>query len=450
VTNTFTFEAATKDQAKARIALAGPAGSGKTWTALTLATAFGGTIAVIDTERGSASKYAGPFKFQRLNLTRYDPHDVPAILAEAAAQGFGTIIIDSLSRFWSGAGGMLEQVDNSARRGALGGNQFGGWKEQRPVEAAMIEAMLGYPGHVIVTMRVKTAYEVTTDDRGKKVPVKIGLAPEQRQGIEYEFDVVGDMDIENTLTISKTRCPALAGAVIRRPDRTVGTTILEWLSEGTEVPDANTYRDQALTEHDPVKLRELWAQVRQSGLYGAAVIDEHGDSTTLGELVGRKGREAIPARPPDQLPRNTDGSISRSRTTDAEKEAAGLMTDAQRQEHSALGGGHPGARKTNKNDRAKVARIDPDIPPENRPGSISPQKLRHVQALFSRWFTEDERDERLLAAEKILNRELTGPKDGRSFGNLTLAEAATLLADPWARLKTRDDLIARLAEAVST
>jgi hypothetical protein len=450
----FTFETATKDQAKARIALAGPSGSGKTWTAMTFAARFCGDdphkrFAVIDTERGSASKYAGPFTFDRLNLTSYDPRSLPKALAAAAAAGYGTVIIDSLSRFWSGTDGMLEQVDNAGKRG-YSGNQFAGWKEARPMENAMIEALLGYPGHVIVTMRTKTAWEIVTED-GKKKPVKIGLKPEQRDGIEYEFDIVCDLDAENTLTISKSRCPALSGAVVRRPDAAVADVILEWLSDGRPVMDATWFRDQALRETDPAALRQLWADARQLGINGAAVIDEHGETVTLGDLIGRKGKEALPVRPVAELPRNADGSISRSRTTDAEKDAAGLMTDAQRKEHTALQKGATRGRGggTTRSAEPSPADLWAGTPPENRPGSISAQKLRHVQALFSRWFTDDEREDRLKAAEQIIGRELTGPKDGRSFGNLTLAEAGSLLGDPWSGLKTRDDLIARLAGAVT-
>lgn len=334
----FAFEPATKDQAKARIALAGPSGSGKTWTALTIATRFGGPIAVVDTERGSASKYAGDFAFDRLNMTRYDPRDLPKALAAAAQHGYQVVIIDSLSKFWSGTDGMLEQVDNAGKRG-YGGNQFGGWKEARPMENAMVEAMLGYPGHVIATMRTKTAYDVTTDQNGRKVPVKIGLKPEQREGIEYEFDIVGDMDIENTLTVSKTRCSALNGKVIRRPDGAVAELILDWLTEGKPALDANAYRDLAIEEQDPVKLRELWGEVRAKGLYGAAVMDDTGETVTLGEFIARKGKEAIPMRPVSELPRNGDGSLSRSRTTDAEKAAAGVMTDAERKAATELARG---------------------------------------------------------------------------------------------------------------
>jgi len=176
MTDTFAFETATKGQAKARIALTGPSGAGKTWTGLILATTLGRKVAVIDTERGSASKYAGEFAVERLNMQRYDPRDLTKALAAAAGAGYDSVLIDSFSKFWNSSGGMLEQVDNAAKR-SYGGNSFGGWKEARPMETAMLEAILSYPGHVIATMRTRTAYEIIEDNRGKKVPTKIGLKP---------------------------------------------------------------------------------------------------------------------------------------------------------------------------------------------------------------------------------------------------------------------------------
>jgi hypothetical protein len=291
----FAFEPATKDQAKARIALAGPSGSGKTWTGLILATALGGRVAVIDTERGSASKYAGDFKFDRLNLHRYDPRDLAKALAAAGQAGYDVVVVDSLSKFWSGAGGMLEQVDNAAKRG-YGGNSFGGWKEARPMESAMIEALLGFSGHVIVTMRTKTAFEVIEDDRGRKVPQKIGLKPEQREGIEYEFDIVGDMDLQNAMTISKSRCPALTGQVIQRPDSSLGEAILGWLTDGKPAMSAQDYRDALCVPGigaDTVK--QYGVEISHRGLSGATVIDDEGETVTLRELALRKYQDAARA-----------------------------------------------------------------------------------------------------------------------------------------------------------
>jgi hypothetical protein len=298
----FTFEPATREQAKARIALAGPSGSGKTMTALYIASALGDKIAVIDTERGSASKYAPPpsrmaspgkgeFLFQRLDMHRYDPRDLAKALAAAAGHGFDVVIVDSLSKFWSGAGGMLEQVDNAGKR-AFGGNSFAGWKEARPMESAMIEALLGFPGHVIVTMRTKTAFEITEDDRGRKVPQKIGLKPEQREGIEYEFDIVLDMDLQNAATVSKSRCPALTGRVIQRPDASLGEEILAWVSDGKAAMSATDYRDalcQPGISADTVRV--LGNEIKGRGLSGASVIDDEGSTVTLLELAHRKYTE---------------------------------------------------------------------------------------------------------------------------------------------------------------
>lgn len=294
----FEFVPASKEQAKARVALAGPSGSGKTWTSLILATVLAqeGKIAVIDTERGSASKYVGPFRFDRLNLYNYDPRDLVKALASAARSSHDVVVIDSLSRFWGGAGGMLEIVDNAAKR-SYGGNSFGGWKEARPIENDMIEAILGYPGHVIVTMRTKTAYEITKTNDGKTVPVKIGLQPEQRNGIEYEFDVVADMDLENTFTVSKSRCPELSGKVINRPGPEVGETLLAWLSDGEAGHTPNDYRDTAchpLTTYDA--MRALYETVKADGKLGAVVMDDTGRMVTLHDLITRKGGEIAAAK----------------------------------------------------------------------------------------------------------------------------------------------------------
>lgn len=293
----FAFTPATKDEAKARIALTGPSGSGKTYTALSLATSLGKKVAVIDTERGSASKYSDLFVFNRLNLQTFEPTTLVQALAAAAAQGHDVVIVDSLTHFWSGTGGMLEQVDHAAKR-SFNGNNFGGWKEARPQERAMIDALVSYPGHVIVTMRVKTEYVIEEDSRGRKVPRKVGLKPEQREGLEYEFDVVGDLDHENTLVVSKSRTPSISGRVIAKPGADLAQEIAEWLSDGRPSPDALHYRDQALAATASREdLTALAEEVKAKGLMGAAVVDEHGDTSTLADLVRRRWKEA-----PSDLP----------------------------------------------------------------------------------------------------------------------------------------------------
>lgn len=290
----FTFTPATKEEAKARIALTGPSGAGKTYTGLTLATTLGDKVAVVDTERGSASKYADEFTFSRLNLQTFEPVTLCQALASASAAEFDVVMVDSLTHFWSGTGGMLEQVDSAAKRG-YGGNSFGGWKEARPMERAMIDALVSYPGHVIVTMRSKTDYVIEEDQRGKKVPRKVGLKPEQRDGIEYEFDIVGDLDHENTLIITKSRARPISGQVIPKPGAEFAEQIAAWLGTGKPAVDARAYRDAALEPNITFEeLGILIKEVRGRGLAGAAVMDGHGDITTLGDLIIRLGRAAAP------------------------------------------------------------------------------------------------------------------------------------------------------------
>jgi hypothetical protein len=185
---------------------------------------------------------------------------------------------------------MLEQADNAARK--YGGNSFAGWKDARPMERQLVEALLAYPGHVIVTMRSKTEYVIEENERGRKTPRKIGMKPEQRDGIEYEFDVVGDMDADNTLMITKTRCSALAGGVIRQPGEQLATTILEWLSGGTPVAETGTYIDRALDKDlTLVGAQSLYREIEARGLLGSALVHpETKEAVPLGAYLLERGK----------------------------------------------------------------------------------------------------------------------------------------------------------------
>jgi len=310
MTTAFTFTPATREQAKARLALAGPPGSGKTMTALILATTMADRVALIDTERGSASKYAAGksgagFAFDTLQLTKYDPRDLVGALAAAGDAGYGAVVVDSLSHFWMGSGGMLELVDAIGKRAGAGGG-FGGWKEARPFERAMIDALLAYPGHVIVTMRTKTEWLID-DSSGRKKITKVGTKAEQREGIEYEFDLVGDLDQENTLVVSKSRCPELAGQVINRPGTDMATVLMEWLNDGAEVPDVAELVDEAVANNLTFQeARALHAKAERYRLVGAAILHPTtGQQTTLGELIIERGQALRNAGAKAPTPRPT-------------------------------------------------------------------------------------------------------------------------------------------------
>jgi len=297
----FTFTPANKRRRKARIAIDGPAGSGKTWTALLTAAQLGDRIACIDTERESASLYSPPFTFDACAFHTYEPERLIKAVAAAGAGGYDVLVIDSLSHFWAGTGGTLEQVDNFARRNA-GGNQFGGWKDATPLQLRMMDAILGFPGHVVCTMRTKTEWVLEKNERGAMAPRRIGMKAVQRDGVEYEFDVVGDIDLDHTMVVSKTRCSDLTDAIIRKPDESFGKTVRAWLEDGAPAaPDANTYRDRALDKNATMEdFRALHAEVKKAGLLGAAVIDDVGDETALGEMIVARGSALAAHAVPDE------------------------------------------------------------------------------------------------------------------------------------------------------
>jgi hypothetical protein len=232
----FTFRPASKAGRKARVSIQGMSGSGKTWTGLGIAHGLsdGQKFAVIDTEKGAASLYAGigGIQFDTCPMDRYDPRDLIRVLDAAAQAGYPTVFVDSLSHFWKGTDGTLDQVEKASSR--YGGNKFAGWKDGTPIQNDMVAALLEYPGHVVASMRSYTEWVL---NGGK--PERVGTRPEQRKGIEYEFDLAVAMDLDNTLEVLKSRCPGLNRKVIQRPNgaRDIAAPLLAWLAAEPETTE---------------------------------------------------------------------------------------------------------------------------------------------------------------------------------------------------------------------
>ena len=226
------FKKATRSQAKLRLALMGPSGSGKTYTALAIARHLGQRIAVIDTEHGSASKYAGEAAdFDVLELDSFSPRTYVDAIRAAEREGYDVIVIDSLSHAWAGKGGALEMVDNAAKK-SNSKNTYTAWRDVTPEHNMLVDAIVQCRAHVVATMRTKVEYILEEDSKGKKTPRKIGLAPIQRDGLDYEFDVVADINLEHEFIVQKTRCSALDGQVFRRAGEDVANILKAWLSDG--------------------------------------------------------------------------------------------------------------------------------------------------------------------------------------------------------------------------
>ena len=295
---TFTFAPATRVTARARIGLQGPGGSGKTKTALRMAErlADGGEIGVVDTERGSALKYApvpgrpdiDAHDFRHLPMAFCSPENLIAAVKAAEEARLAVLIIDSWSHFWAGKGGLLARVDQESKKPGHYGGSYTAWAPVNDLEQDMLDALLNFPGHVIVTMRTKNDYEI----EGKKV-TKVGVKTVQREGAEYEFDVVIDM-IAGTGTVTKTRYTSLDGVSVHHPGEDFAESILEQLGQGVDpvqvivdelVADGLTY-DRALELHGQAKARNL--------LSSDLLHPKSGEPAKLGDLIREYGQAVKP------------------------------------------------------------------------------------------------------------------------------------------------------------
>jgi len=223
---------AERKKAKLRLGIAAPSGAGKTYSSLMLAFGMGGKVGLIDTEHGSGDLYAHLGDYDIIPIEA--PYTVAKYLEAIKAfeeAGYTTIIIDSLSHAWAGDGGLLDKQGKIADRGT---NSFAAWRSITPEHNSLVDAMLQSQTHIIATMRSKQDYVLEVNDKGKQMPKKVGLAPVQRDGMEYEFTVMLDVGMDHTATASKDRTGMFDGQYFKITQET-GKTLLAWLECGTDV-----------------------------------------------------------------------------------------------------------------------------------------------------------------------------------------------------------------------
>lgn len=253
------FQKAQRRKAKLRLAITGPSGSGKTWGALILGKGLGGRMAVIDTERGSASLYTHLADFDVLELAPpYTPERFIEAVRAAERAGYDVLIIDSASHEWNGVGGCLELVDQVASA-KFKGNSWSAWNEITPRHRAFLDALLRADMHVIATMRSKTE-TAQTEENGRKKVVKLGMKSEQRDGVEYEFTTVLDLSHEGHFAVaSKDRTGVFRGDPRPLSEETA-QELLAWLESGAEpTPTSAEFAVRALRacQNGP-EFKETW------------------------------------------------------------------------------------------------------------------------------------------------------------------------------------------------
>lgn len=220
---------AQRKKARIKMCIQGPSGSGKSYSSLLVS--FGITtdwnkIAVIDTENGSANLYAalGAYKVVQL-LPPFTPEKYIEAISLCENHEIEVIIIDSLTHEWE----YLLDYHSS-----LPGNSFTNWSRITPRHNDFIQKMLRSPCHIIATSRTKQDY-VLVDRNGKQVPEKVGLKTIQRDGIEYEFTLVFDLDIRNNASCSKDRTGLFFGKPEQKITPEIGKQILSWCNDGKDI-----------------------------------------------------------------------------------------------------------------------------------------------------------------------------------------------------------------------
>jgi len=229
------FKKAVRTNVKLKVLVTGASGSGKTYGALGLATSlFPGEVAGIDSENDRMCYYAEVYDFQHLSLDSVLPGSYIAAIDAAVAAGFKIIVIDSLSHCWND----LLDRKNAYERATPGSNGFTLWNKFGREWETLVQYILAAPIHVIATARSKQAYEQTTDEKGKKQVIKLGMEPQVRNGAEYEFAVAFDVNQQHVALCTKDNTTLFGAqdALWNLSDPSVANMLKVWMSTAAPVP----------------------------------------------------------------------------------------------------------------------------------------------------------------------------------------------------------------------
>lgn len=250
---------AERKQAVIKMGLQGPSGSGKTYSALLLAKGLVGDwnkVAVIDTENHSADLYAHLGDYNVVNISPpFSPAKYIEAISLCEAAGMEVVILDSISHEWDGAGGILDI------HSAMMGNSFTNWSKVTPLHNSFVNKILQSQAHFISTIRSKTDY-VLSERNGKVVPEKVGLKGVTRDGMDYEFTIVLDLDLRHNATGSKDR----TGLFMDKPQFVIteetGRMIKNWCNAGFNISDIEVMIDQSASLDDLRKILIKYPEYR--------------------------------------------------------------------------------------------------------------------------------------------------------------------------------------------
>lgn len=178
------FQKAKREQVWLKVLLSGASGSGKSYSALKIATGIakecGSGIAYIGTEGSRNKYYADEFDYDLLELEEpFECEKYIEAIDAAVEAGYKVLIIDSMTHEWK----WLNDVHDK-----MPGNSFTNWGKLKPRHHKFMDKVLNSPIHIIATARGKDDW-VLEDKNGKQVPKKVGMGQQQDKDISYEYTV---------------------------------------------------------------------------------------------------------------------------------------------------------------------------------------------------------------------------------------------------------------------
>jgi hypothetical protein len=247
------FKRAQRKNTPMKLAIYGVSGSGKTMGALKIASGMGKKIALIDTENGSAALYSEQFNFDCVEISPpFTTEKYIEAINEAIKQKYEVLIIDSMTHAWAAEGGLLEQKENIDIQNPRS-NTYTSWRPVTKKQNSFMSAILHADIHIIGTMRSKQDYAMVQNEQGKIAPKKVGLAPIQRDGIEYEFTTVLEVDAENNTKAVKDRTELFKDKVFKITPE-VGKAIINWFNGPQEKPAVKPETSMKQPESEPKKI----------------------------------------------------------------------------------------------------------------------------------------------------------------------------------------------------
>lgn len=249
----FQIRKAEKRQLALKILCAGSSGSGKTYSALRLATGIvnktGGEIFLINTEGDRGEMYANKFKYNILDLPEpRSPEKYMEAIQACIDAGASVIIIDSLSHEWNY---LNEQVNN------MQGNSFNNWARQKPRHRKLVDFIVESKVHIIATGRGKDEYVMETNEKNKTSIKKVGVGVQQEKDTEYEYMVTFNIAQDtHVATVMKDNTGLFDNKfdVLNEKD---GEALYDWANSGNEPVKAPEYDIPKLREDIIARAKEL-------------------------------------------------------------------------------------------------------------------------------------------------------------------------------------------------